>query len=65
MERREMAEADARDWSEADIREETSFLCCAANQVRTGHKLHFQPKNQARAKLAAINNKNGCATAEV
>ena len=31
----------------------------------TCHKLHFQPKNPATAKLAAINNKNGCGTAEV
>ena len=27
--------------------------------------LHFQPKNPAWAKLAAINNKNGCGTAEI
>ena len=41
------------------------FLLHKANQVGTGHKLHFQPKNQERAKLAAINNKNGCGTAKV
>ena len=41
------------------------MLRFTANQVKTDHKLHFQPKNIARAKLAAINNKNGCGTAEV
>ena len=35
------------------------------NIVGTGHKIHFQPKNPARAKLAAINNKNGCSTGDV
>ena len=43
----------------------TALLCCTANQAGTGHKLHFQPKNQAMAKLAAINNTNGGGTAEV
>ena len=43
----------------------TALIRCTANQAGTGHKLHFQPKNPARAKLAAINNKNGCGTAEV
>ena len=43
----------------------TALLRCTANQAGTGHKLHFQPKNPARAKLSAINNKNGCGTAEV
>ena len=43
----------------------TDLLRFTANQFGTGHKLHFQPKNPARAKLAAINNKNGCGTAEV
>ena len=47
------------------VRKNTAFLRCIANQFGTGHKLHFQPKNPARAKLAAINNKNGCGTAEV
>ena len=42
-----------------------ALLCRTANQAGTGHKLHFQPKNPARAKLAAINNKNGCGMAEV
>ena len=39
------------------VRKNTTLLSCTANQVGTGHKLHFQPKNQAWAKLAAINNK--------
>ena len=47
------------------VRKKTALLRCNANQVSTGHKLHFQPKNPARAKLAAINNKNGCGRAEV
>ena len=47
------------------VRKKTAVLRCTANQVGTGHKLHFQPKHPARAKLAAINNKNGCGTAEV
>ena len=42
-----------------------ALLRCTANQAGTGHKLHFQPKHPVRAKLAAINNKNGCGTAEV
>ena len=42
-----------------------ALLRCTANKVGTGHKLHFQPKNPARAKLVAINNKNGCGPAEV
>ena len=41
------------------VRENTALLLCTSNQVGTGHKLHFQPKHPARAKLAAINNKNG------
>ena len=44
---------------------ETCLICCTANQIGTGHKLHFQPKNPDKAKLVAINNKNGCGTAEV
>ena len=48
-----------------NIIKKTALLCCTANQAGTGHKLHFQPKNQARAKLAAINNKKGCGRAEV
>ena len=47
------------------VRKKTAFLCCTANEVGTGHKLHFQPKNPVRAKLAAINNKNGCGMDEV
>ena len=47
------------------VRKKTALLCCTANQAGTGHKLHFQPKNPARAKLAPINNKNGCGRAEV
>ena len=47
------------------VREKTALLRCTANQAGTVHKLHFQPKNPARAKLAAINNKNGCGKAEV
>ena len=47
------------------VREKISMIRCTANQAGTGHKLHFQPKHPARAKLAAINNKNGCDTAEV
>ena len=43
----------------------TSLLRYTANQVGTGHKLHFNPKHQARAKLAAMNNKKGCGTPEV
>ena len=31
----------------------------------TGHKIYFQSNRPARAKLAAMNNKNGCGTAEV
>ena len=46
-------------------RKKKALLRCTANQADTGHKLHFQPKNPARAKLAAINNKNGCGMAEV
>ena len=47
------------------VRKNTALLCCNTNQAGTGHKLHFQPNNPARAKLAAINNKNGCGRAEV
>ena len=47
------------------VRKITALIRCTSKQVDTGHKLHFQPKNPARAKLAAINNKNGCGTAEV
>ena len=35
----------------------TALLRCTANQAGTGRKLRFQPKNSARAKLAAIINK--------
>ena len=47
------------------VRKKIDYLCCTANQAGTGHKFHFQPKNPARAKLAAINNKNDRGTAEV
>ena len=47
------------------VRKKTYLLRCTTNQVGTGYKLHFQPKNPARAKLAAINNKNDCGTDEV
>ena len=47
------------------IRNNTALLRCTASQVGTYHKIRFQPKNPSRAKLAAINNKNGCDTAEV
>ena len=43
----------------------TAFLRCNTNQFGIGHKLHFKTKHRARAKLAAIKNKNGCGTAEV
>ena len=41
------------------------MLRCTAYQVGIGHKLHIQPKHPAWAKLAAINNKNGCGMTEV
>ena len=47
------------------VRKNTALLCCTVNQVGTGHKLHFQPKHPSWAILAAINNKNGCGTAEI
>ena len=47
------------------VSKKTYFLCCTANQVDTGHKLHFQPKNPVEDKMAEINNKNGCGTAKV
>ena len=47
------------------VRKYTALLRCNANQVSTVHKVYFQPKNPAWAKLAAINNKNGCGMAEV
>ena len=45
------------------VRKKTALLHCTSNQSGTGHKLHFLPINPARAKLAPINNKNGCGTA--
>ena len=48
-----------------NIRKKTALLRCTVKQADTGHKLHFQPKHLARAKLTAINNKNGCGTAKV
>ena len=47
------------------VSKKTDLLCCTAKKGRTDHKLHYQPKHPASAKLAAINNKNGCGTAEV
>ena len=47
------------------IREKTVLLRCTANQVGTGNIVHFQPKHPVWDGLAAINNKNGCDTAEV
>ena len=47
------------------VRKKKALLRCTVNQAGTGHKLHLQPKNPARAKLAVINSKNGCGTAEV
>ena len=47
------------------VRNNTALLRCNANQVGTGHNLHSQPKNPVRTKLAAINKKNVCGTAEV
>ena len=47
------------------VSKNTALIRCTANQVCTGHKLHFQPKNPASDKLAAIKNRNGCGTAEV
>ena len=47
------------------IRKNTAFLRCTANQSVTDHKLHFQPKHPAGAKLTAINSNNGCGTADV
>ena len=44
---------------------ETALLRYTSIHVSTGHKLHFQPKNPARGKMTAINNKNGCGMAEV
>ena len=44
-----------------NIRKKTAFIRCTANQAGTGHKLHFQPKNPARAKLATCNNKKAVA----
>ena len=38
------------------VRKITALLRCTPNQVGTGYKLNSQPKNPARAKLAAINN---------
>ena len=37
------------------VRKKTALIRCTSNQVSTGHKLHFRPKNPAWAKLAAIN----------
>ena len=47
------------------VMKKTAVLCCTANQVGTGHKLHFQFKSPAMGKFAAINNKNVRGTAEV
>ena len=48
-----------------EVRKKTALLLCNANQVGPGLRLNFKTKNPARAKLAAINNKNGCDTDEV
>ena len=42
----------------------TALLCRTANQAGQAISFLFQPKHPARAKLPAINNKNGCGTAE-
>ena len=47
------------------VRRNIDLLHCTSNQARIGNKLHFQPKHPDRAKLEAINNINGCGTAEV
>ena len=47
------------------VSKKTDLLRCTYNQSGIDHKLHFQPKHPVRAKLAAINNKNGCGMAEV
>ena len=47
------------------VRKKTAFLRYTPKQVGKGNELHFQSKNLARAKLAAINNKNGYVVAEV
>ena len=47
------------------VSKKTDVLRCTANQAGTEHKLHFEPKHSARAKLAPISNKNGCGRAEV
>ena len=47
------------------VRKKTALLCCTAKKGRTDHNLHYQLKHPALAKLAAINNKNSCGTAEV
>ena len=43
----------------------TAMIRCTANQAGTGHKLRVQPRHPARAKLAAINNKNECGAVDV
>ena len=47
------------------VRKNADLLFCTSNQTEIVHKLQFRPKNPARAKLAAINNQNGCGTGEV
>ena len=47
------------------VSKKTALLCCTAKKGRTDHNLHYQSKHPALAKLTAINNKNGCGTAEV
>ena len=47
------------------VSKNTTLIRCTANQASTGHKLHFQHKHPARTKMAAINNRHGCGTAEV
>ena len=47
------------------VSKKTDLIGCNANHVSTGHKVYFKPTHPSRAKLAAINNKNGFGTAEV
>ena len=47
------------------VRKNIDLLRCTANQASTDQKFHYYSKHPARAKLAAINNLNGCSTVEV
>ena len=46
-------------------KENTALILFTANQAGTDHKVNFQLKHPARAKLAAINNNNSCCMGEV